>query len=144
MLLGALAMDSFPKQRLLERHFGYSCLILPFICPEGVVFHSAKLYFSISASRGLLSDGFLSITQPLSFCAATAFSDGIFIISILCSAKSYNVLSFCVACSLHINPLSMSPFRAAAGLNVFQARTASQVAGVRHSATPNSVPATWP
>lgn len=51
----------FPGQRLLERHLGYICLILQLACLQGVVFQSAKLYFSISASRGHWVMGFLAL-----------------------------------------------------------------------------------
>lgn len=47
-----LDTHSFHKLKLLERFFSYCCMILPFIYPEGVVLHHAKLYFSTSASRG--------------------------------------------------------------------------------------------
>lgn len=50
--LKLLLEAGFSKQRLLERHLGYFCLSLPFICPEGVMLHPAKLHFNISASRG--------------------------------------------------------------------------------------------
>lgn len=50
MMLGALVVDSFPQGQAAGK--GFSCLILPFICPEGVMLQPAKLYFNISASRG--------------------------------------------------------------------------------------------
>lgn len=55
----------FPGQRLLERHLGYICLILPLACLQGVMFHSAKLYFSISASRGHWVIGFSALLSYL-------------------------------------------------------------------------------
>lgn len=51
----------FPGQRLLERHLGYICLILQLACLQGVMFQSAKLYFSISASRGHWVMGFSAL-----------------------------------------------------------------------------------
>lgn len=44
---------------------------------------------------------------------------------------------------MQLNVLSVSMLRLATCNSVFQARTASRAADVRHSATPNSVPATW-
>lgn len=64
MLPEALVMDGFPKQRVLESHVGYFFPILPLVCPEGVTLHPAKLYFNLSASRGLWLMSFSALLSP--------------------------------------------------------------------------------
>lgn len=141
ILPGALLMDSPPRAEAAGKTF---CFFLPdpsVHLPGGCYVTACKIVFQHICQQRSLTDELLSITQPPSLCAATAFWDGIIYHNpiVFCQLIKCIIFLYCCTQSAHKRPR----FRAAVCLNDFQARTASQAAGVRHSATLNSAPATW-
>lgn len=76
MLPGALVMDSFPEAEAAGKTFWLFLSDPSVHMPGGCYVTLCKIVFQHCCQQRSLTDGLLSITQPLSFCAATAFWDG--------------------------------------------------------------------
>lgn len=112
MLPGALVMDSFPQAEAAGKTFR---LFLPdpsIRLPVGCYVTLCKIAFQHICQQRSLTDELLSITQPLSFCAATAFGAGIIYHDhiVFCQVKLCIIFLYCCLRLAH-KPSQHVPFQ---------------------------------